>query len=195
METPDTCVTSNPPHERLFSPPATPRSPPETRQRRSRRSPPFPSERLREDTWQRPPSSTRRGPSFRPRQLCYAKVPRRKEGGGSNKDVTHSALQERTRVIGKSSRRGPPSKEQPRKPHISSHPPAAHLEAIRLNQVAGAQDAVQAGQEPHRTRAEGPVLLRKRRGFQASVRRAVVGQRLHRFAEGTRTEEKAEVKS
>lgn len=60
----------------------------------------------------------------------------------------------------------------------STHTPGAHLEAIGLNQVTRAQDAVQPGQEPHRTRAEGPVLLRKRRGVQASVRRAVVGQRL-----------------
>lgn len=62
--------------------------------------------------------------------------------------------------------------------HPPAHPPGAHLEAVGLDQVARAQNAVQAGQEPHRPRAEGPVFLRKGRGVQASVCRAVVRQRL-----------------
>lgn len=73
---------------------------------------------------------------------------------------------------------------------IQPNPPGAHLEAIRLNQVARAQDTVEPGQEPHRPRAEGPVLLRKRRGVQASVCRAIVGQRLQGGRDKTAKREK-----
>ena len=74
--------------------------------------------------------------------------------------------------------------------HPPAHPPGAHLEAVGLDQVARAQNAVQAGQEPHRPRAEGPVFLRKGRGVQASVCRAVVRQRLQGERESRTSDKK-----